>query len=297
MDECLLCGSESSHHVDFEVHTDHGVEIKYQQCKRCGLVFQKQPLSGDELENFYRDDYRTLVQGQEEPSNKDRWVQGARANMVVEYLKAHLPKVNRHLDIGSSSGDLLLAVSEAFGCYSLGVEPGDAYRAFSESMGANVVSSLDELDPSMKNQFELITISHVLEHLPAPIPYLKKIRSNWLTDDGMLYIEVPNLYGHPALEVSHITVYCLNTLTRMLETSGFKIVDHKTHGKPYSRLLRLFITVLAVPSTIPRGRDYPKPNLPWMRFRRKTGLSMLYGARAVSSRVLRKGQLEPWSDS
>jgi hypothetical protein len=294
MDACLLCGSDEHHHVDFEIYDEREIEIEYQQCTSCGLVFQKDPLSPDKLESYYRGTYRMTIQGQEGPSTKDRWVQQIRANSIVTFLDTHLHHIDRHLDIGSSSGDLLLAVSDKYGCAGWGVEPGDEYREYSITQGARVCASLSDLRSSTDERFDLITMSHVLEHLLSPKEYLKDLRSQWLSEEGMLFIEVPNLYGHPSLELSHITVYSLQTLERLLYESGFTLIDHRLHGQPYSRLLRLFISVLAIPTTNGKVRRFGKPHLAFMRLRRKVGLSVLYGARAISSRLLRKGQLEPW---
>lgn len=294
MDECLLCGSDSRQHIPFEILIENELEFEYQICRSCGLVFRKDLPSNEQLEAFYLGSYRETVQGQEGPSIKDRWVQEARARSVVSFLKSHLSHVNKHLDIGSSSGDLVLQISREFGCVSIGIEPGDAYREFSSSRGVQVSASLDDLDSAAVGTFDLITMSHVLEHLPAPRTYLVEIRERWLTEDGSLLIEVPNLFGHPALELSHLTAYVPKTIQQLLESAGYETVVLKTHGHPYSRLLKMFITVIAVPVLDSRTRESRRPHIRWMKIQRKMGLSILYGARAISSRLLRKGQLEPW---
>ena len=45
-----------------------------------------------------------------------------------------------------------------------------------------------------EKNFDLITIVHVLEHLDKPIENIKELK-NLLSNDGVIYAEVPNLYG------------------------------------------------------------------------------------------------------
>ncbi len=291
---CMLCGSVDEHHAVFAVVEERGKSFTFRQCRHCGLVFQADRPSESELKDYYRESYREWVQGQSEPSSKDRWVQQGRAKNIVHILQPELPRVVRHLDMGSSSGDLVLQLISTYDCEGIGIEPGDAYREFSAARGVQAFPFLEDLDPSLEHGFDLVTLSHVLEHLPAPKEALQALRERWLTGDGVILIEVPNLYGHPALEVSHLTAYSAQTLTNLLSASGYVVIKTKTHGQPFSRMLRLFLTVLARPAEIDRTPIIRKPSIRGMRMRRKLGLTILAGARGISSRILRKGQLEPW---
>ena len=46
-------------------------------------------------------------------------------------------------------------------------------------------------------------ITHVLEHLEDPINVLSKLNSN-LAENCIFYLEVPNLYGFPFSDESHL---------------------------------------------------------------------------------------------
>jgi 2-polyprenyl-3-methyl-5-hydroxy-6-metoxy-1,4-benzoquinol methylase len=62
-----------------------------------------------------------------------------------------------------------------------------------KSNGINVrKGSIEQIKSNEK--FDLIILSHVLEHLLNPSVFLKKIKSI-LSDNGILYIEVPSLEG------------------------------------------------------------------------------------------------------
>jgi hypothetical protein len=107
------------------------------------------------------------------------------------------------------------------------------------------VSDLDEIDNKYSTSFDLVTMAHVLEHLPDPVGYLRNLREKWMTPGGYLLIEVPNLNGHTALELSHLTAYTTMTLQRLLSQAGYHIKALAAHGQPRSRLIPLYLTALA----------------------------------------------------
>jgi hypothetical protein len=62
---------------------------------------------------------------------------------------------------------------------------------------------------------------------------------------GHLLIEVPNLFGHRSVELAHLAIYSARTLRQTLEQAGFRTLKMRTHGKPRSPILRLYVTALA----------------------------------------------------
>jgi hypothetical protein len=267
VEACPLCGKSSTE--AFESLLDKERQVCYRLCMHCGLTFQSPRMSEAELSEFYQAEYRLLSQGREEPSWKDRYVQAARAEHLVEFCDGIIEDVENHLDIGSSSGDLLLAFSSKFGCASIGIEPGTAYRAFSQERGLTVYRTLDEIG---ERRFDLISLSHVLEHLHDPVAYLRMLRERWLTFSGCLLVEVPNVFGHESFEISHLYAFSRSTLKATLRAAGFSPIVIRTHGKPRSRLLKLYITSIAQeagegPQEVPSMRYFPS-----VRVRRKAAM-------------------------
>lgn len=289
---CPLCRCAAEEAEIFEQVVSSGYRLTYLICPRCGLVFQSPRLSDKMLERYYQEGYRRQVQGQESPSAKDRWAQANRARELLAFITPHVPRVERHLDIGSSLGELLLAFSEFYGCVPIGAEPGVAYRAYSRERGLTVVGSLSDLDSGLRHSFDLLSLIHVLEHLPDPVGYLRRLRSDWMARDGWLLVEVPNLLGHPSLELAHLTAYTPSTLKSALETAGFEVVELRRHGRPYSRLLKTLVSALARPSANEPTMSFRRGFA--IKFRRRIGLGLLMSARAIARALLRKGQLAPW---
>jgi 2-polyprenyl-3-methyl-5-hydroxy-6-metoxy-1,4-benzoquinol methylase len=223
-------------------------------CQACGLVFQSPRMNDAERAAFYSAEYRQLYQGGEGPDAKDLAVQSKRAESLLAFCQGRLPGIGHYLDIGCSAGLLLEAFQRAYGCQVVGVEPGEAYREFARQNGLEVVASLEELGPegeahqARQARFDLVSLAHVLEHLPDPVRYLADLRESLLERDGWLLVEVPNLYAHDSFEVAHLVSFSAHTLQQTLGKAGFEIVALEAHGRPRSRLLPLYLTALARPA-------------------------------------------------
>ena len=97
------------------------------------------------------------------------------------------------LDIGAGTGDFL-ATAEKAGFTISGVEPNTKARQLAATKGVELNSELAELKGE---QFQVITLWHVLEHLPNLEEQIKTIIS-LLRDDGTLVIAVPNFKSFDA---------------------------------------------------------------------------------------------------
>lgn len=243
--QCLLCGHP--HSKLFGRTQFHGHEALNRICTNCGLVYQSPRMTEEELNEFYKAGYRKMYQGGEGPSQEDLNTQKARAKSLNNFAQKHINQISRHLDIGASAGMLLLSFQNAFNNHSVGIEPGKAYREYAQSQGLKVYSSIDELNRNEEANFDLISMSHVLEHIPDPVEYLRSLREEVLTSDGWLLIEVPNLYAHDSFEIAHLLSFSPHTLKQTLERSGFSVVEMKKHGWPRSQIIPLYLTALARP--------------------------------------------------
>ena len=246
---CPLCGHTESDLLD--TRPFRGAEVRNRVCRHCGFVFQSPRMTPDELNRFYAHEYRVVYQGDAGPTGKDLFVQTRRAEHAAGLVAASTPAVRRHLDIGSSAGLLLQAFQARFNCEITGVEPGEQYRIYAEKQGIRTHASLEALAREGVDTFDVVSMMHVLEHLPDPTGSLVEIRENFLDPDGLLLIEVPNLYGHDSFETAHMSAFSPHTLRAVLEKAGFVIVQLVKHGIPRSKILPLYLTVLARPAAQP----------------------------------------------
>ena len=252
---CLLCGRTNSQL--FDERTFRGFPVTNRICTACGFVYQSPHMTEAELQEFYAGEYRRLYQGSEGPTAKDLATQTQRARLLLDFIQPYLAGPARlnedslFLDIGCSTGKLMECFAQAFGCRVVGVEPGDAYRQDDQRRGLDVYATLDGLEQSGQYPCDLVSLIHVLEHIPNPVQYLANLRKKLLQPNGRLLLEVPNLYAHDCFEVAHLASFSAHTLSQTLRQAGFEILAVSKHGAPRSRLLPLYLTILA--------RPLPKP--------------------------------------
>ena len=102
------------------------------------------------------------------------------------------------LDIGCGTGDLL-SVCEKDGWQISGTEPSVKARELAVrkiNSSQSIKEGLNEF--SEKGVFNIISMWHVLEHVPNLLEYIEKLKE-LLTDDGYLVIAVPNFKSYDAL--------------------------------------------------------------------------------------------------
>ena len=97
------------------------------------------------------------------------------------------------LDIGAGTGDFLLYCKNK-GLNITGVEPNENARKKAESKG---IILQDRLDKVVNKKFNIITLWHVLEHIPNLYESIEQIKS-LLSEKGQLFIAVPNFKSYDA---------------------------------------------------------------------------------------------------
>jgi 2-polyprenyl-3-methyl-5-hydroxy-6-metoxy-1,4-benzoquinol methylase len=147
-----------------------------------------------------------------------------------------VPRGGRLLDVGCGYGTTLGLAASA-GVDVTGIEmPGPAVE-IAASRGIHVVAGdlsrgpvLDSSEPP----FDVILLSHVLEHLLEPVAFLERVRA-MLADGGTVVVEVPNAddamldrspaYRAFAWQRAHVAYFDPQTLGQTLRLGGFGHVD------------------------------------------------------------------------
>ena len=103
------------------------------------------------------------------------------------------PNKGKILDIGAGTGDFL-SVAKNDGWKTIGVEPSDRAKAIAKNKGVSFVSATSELE---NNSFDVISMWHVLEHVPDLDKQIKELK-RLLKPTGTLIIAVPNFKSFDA---------------------------------------------------------------------------------------------------
>lgn len=158
----------------------------------CGIITNCPIPSDQELAAFYAKKYRNEYKGLNIPRMRQVWRNFRREEShVTSNWEIYADRQNC-LDLGSGSGEFMFLL-KSFGIKCLGIEPDEDYSAYCrERLGLDVrTQTLEETD-FPDGSFDFIRLSHVLEHMPDPVRSLKTLR-RWLSDDGFLYLETPNI--------------------------------------------------------------------------------------------------------
>ncbi|MDE1205489.1 class I SAM-dependent methyltransferase [Tenacibaculum larymnensis] len=97
------------------------------------------------------------------------------------------------LDVGAGTGDFL-KVCQNGGWKITGVEPSEKARVFAKNKNIHLLEDLSKIE---NKQFDVITLWHVLEHIPNLTEYIKQLKL-LLKPNGILIIAVPNYQSFDA---------------------------------------------------------------------------------------------------
>jgi 2-polyprenyl-3-methyl-5-hydroxy-6-metoxy-1,4-benzoquinol methylase len=103
------------------------------------------------------------------------------------------PNKGRILDIGAGTGEFL-SVAKQNGWETIGVEPSDKAKQIAINKGISFVATLSELE---NHSFDVISMWHVLEHVPDLDHQIKELK-RLLKPTGSLIIAVPNFKSFDA---------------------------------------------------------------------------------------------------
>lgn len=211
-------------------HGRHFERLDTVICTGCGLIHSHPIPSQGDLEDYYRETYRSDYKSTRTPKLKHlvRYAPGVLAR-VFEIQRYTRPDQRVLLDIGSGCGDFLYMATK-LGFQARGIEPHQGYAAFARSeLGMPVENASFETTSFAPGAFDVINLHHVLEHMSEPVVTLRRLHT-LLREDGLLAIAVPDisLGAHAPMTQfhrAHIYNYNHETLTAVLSRAGFKVLN------------------------------------------------------------------------
>jgi 2-polyprenyl-3-methyl-5-hydroxy-6-metoxy-1,4-benzoquinol methylase len=220
--QCLYCGSkkwfESIERVgDIFFDADPGL-FDFHRCGDCGSLWLAERPTGERLLRAYSNYYThgTDAGSDAAASGLRGWVRAAYFRSRFTNAAAPLDRLvgklidrsgydttgldrgmrfvpappAKVLDYGCGSGKFLLRLQPLN--YELhGAEYDPHLLAMLSDVGIAIHNVAALADDSWDREFDHITLSHVLEHVPDPVPLLKRL-CGWLKPGGTLYLELPN---------------------------------------------------------------------------------------------------------
>lgn len=157
------------------------------------LITHPQP-SLEKLPSYYESvDYISHTDGNKSLFEKMyQFVKGIALKNKLKLINTESAK-GRILDIGAGVGDFL-SVCKNDGWEIIGIEPSEKAKAIAIKKGVSFVEHLSELE---SNSFDVITMWHVLEHVPDLENQIKELK-RLIKPNGTIIIAVPNFKSFDA---------------------------------------------------------------------------------------------------
>jgi dTDP-4-dehydrorhamnose reductase/SAM-dependent methyltransferase len=151
----------------------------------------------------------------------------SRSSRLIQQVRDRvgLPGSGRMMDLGCGNGAMLRSFGEQLPGWSLvGNELSDRNRAEIEAIPQ--VEKLHVGEPEdVPGTFDALTLLHVLEHVPDPVSYLKRLVAK-LNPGGRIIVQVPD-HRHSAFDLAvadHCTHFAPDTLRAVFEAAGLEVV-------------------------------------------------------------------------
>ena len=201
--------------------------FSYNRCQNCTHVYVSpritaatQHLMLDNLDNLSMED-------------KYLEVQRVYAESIC-YLLSLRVSGTRLLDIGFGHG-YLLQMARAYNFEAYGIDGSLAHVENLQSLfGGRVAHCVLGRSPIPWKEFDVVVMSHILEHMPNPDAVLHEVRGI-LNPDGLLYVTVPDIgsahfkifgkHWDVITPTVHYQYFSEGSLTKLLKESGFEQIE------------------------------------------------------------------------
>ena len=187
---------DASHHPlvvkDYSV-SNEDFELLYD--KELELLYTHPKPESEKLDSYYEsDDYISHTDRRRSVFEKVyHFIKSIALKNKLKLINSLQDTKGSILDIGAGTGDFL-AVAKSDGWKVSAIEPNPKARKIAESKGILFTGATETLP---ENSFDVITMWHVLEHVPDPEAQLKELK-RLLKADGVIVIAVPNHKSYDA---------------------------------------------------------------------------------------------------
>jgi 2-polyprenyl-3-methyl-5-hydroxy-6-metoxy-1,4-benzoquinol methylase len=199
-------------------------------CNECGMKYENPRLSDKDILKGYMSS-----EDGDHDSQYEMRVRSFKFALVrnKRNLKAPSKKI---LDIGTAGGAFLEA-AEQLGYEAYGLEPSLDLVARGNSRGLKIFSGTIEQNQLTNEQFGVISLWDVIEHLPNPASSLELARKH-LQSGGLLIINFPNI-GTLQAKIAgrkfwwiisvHLHHFSQSTLNQLCKSAGFEHISSKRY--------------------------------------------------------------------
>jgi SAM-dependent methyltransferase len=163
-------------------------------------------------------------------------IAGLRLKHIQNYLQKNRLRVSDVLEIGPGTGIFAKKWRSAYpGNNYYAVETDTScYRSLEET---GVIISKPEEIKGLDKEFDLVIMSHVLEHVTNPDEFIRD-STRCLKNGGIIFIEVPcNDWKHKPEDEPHLLFFHKKPMMLLMESLGFNNIQLSYHGQTIDKLM------------------------------------------------------------
>ena len=255
---CNLCESNKINFIDRNNNIC--------QCKNCGYVFDNPRPTWDEIISYYSQSDKYDSYFKMEKERDLLWKR--RLKLIKKYKRS-----GNLLDVGTGPAQFLFFAQNYFKVKGTEISE-SAISIAKQKYNIDVIQGEIE-SIAFNSKFDVITLIHVLEHVPSPSLTIKRCKE-LLNNEGILFIAVPNdlvgiksilkrllsffkigkfknygMLGLPKLALDksqneiHLSHFKASVLEKFLKRNGFKIIDNTLDpdytAKGIKKVLNVFL--------------------------------------------------------
>jgi len=241
---CPACGSQGE---DF--FTKH--EIVYQECPACRTVFVSPRPSEKLLHEFYSQSkvyefWNKHIFPASENARREK-IFAPRVNRLLDICKRFHTKTGVLLEVGAGFGSFCeeLRVANVFEeILALEMTPDLANTC--RNRGFRVFEMPVEKLELPEQSVDVVASFETIEHLFSPKEFILSCK-RYLRPNGLLVLSAPNYYGFDILALrecsnsidhEHLNYFNPNSLSKLLESCGFEVIDVQTPGELDADIVR-----------------------------------------------------------
>lgn len=233
---CPICKSERSSHFHTCVdHTVSGESFDIRECEECGFRYTDPRPLEDRIGDYYEaEEYISHSNTKKGLINTlYHWARQYtvwKKERLVRQLASDLPK--KILDHGCGTGEFL-AQCRKKGWETQGLEPDDGAREQAAQLLGHPVHSPETLSEFPDDSLSIITLWHVLEHVPRLEETVGELKRT-LSSGGTLVVAVPNCRAYDAAHYKenwaaydlprHLYHFRPPDIRRLFEDHGMEVV-------------------------------------------------------------------------
>ena len=242
---CPACNSDNN---EFKFIKN---DLNYVICKKCETVYINPRPTEKILEQMYSKSavyefWNKYVYPATEEARRE-FIFRPRVEKIIDFCKTHNFSNPFLMEVGAGFGTFCDEANKfAFFKRIIGVEPTSDGAESCRKKGIVVLEKPIEKIDDYNESIDIIVSFEVIEHIFSPNDFIKNCKK-MLKPEGLIVITCPNFKGFDitvlgkesnSLDHEHINLFNLKSLSFLLETNGFEILNSITPGKLDAELVR-----------------------------------------------------------